>query len=297
MINNNKSNIIVASFAVLVFAVMGFAVYTNYKTNSSKDQSVSVSNSSSSSKSIESSSKMGSSEESLSQDTNSSERSLEVNSAQGGQVVVSGQRIEIADQPKANQTTDKVAKIIQDSEFPKNDNKPSENKAIGNNDSNNSSNQVAVNTPKVNITPAPAPTLPNPNNNVYVYRAPVVPIPSPIPVPTPTPPVPTPPIINQRYQSFLNAMSRLKSRGSNILVPIINNNIYALSIESDADLYNVIEYEHLVRGSQKGYGVIGTKTHLETLKCNRYIPNCKPILYQSSNGRYYINLANLAIYT
>lgn len=286
MINNNKSNIIVASFAVLVFAVMGFAVYTSYKTNSAKEQSVSStsSNSNSVSRSSEFSSNQNSSESVYSSETKSSDGNIDVTTNQGGQVIVTGQRLEITDTIKPASTSDKIAKSIQESEFPKQIQTKTENTPITNNGSNP---VVVVNPPRI---PTPTPEAPKADSNVYVYRAPVSPSPT-TPVPTPTP------IINQRYQSFLNAVSRLKSRGSNILVPIVNNNIYALSIESDADLYNVVEYEHLIRGSQKGYGTIGTKTHLETLKCNRYIPNCKVILSQSSNGRFYINLANLLSYT
>jgi hypothetical protein len=281
MINNNKSNIIVASFAVLVFAVMGFAVYTSYKTNSDKEQSVSStsSNSISNSKRSEFSSSQNSSESVYSSENKSNESSSDLNTNQGGQVIVTGQRLEITESTKTTPTSDKIAKSIQESEFPKPTQTKAENTPVSNNGSN--SNVVVV-PPRI---PAPTPESPKADSNVYVYRAPV----SPAPVPTP--------IVNQRYQSFLNAVSRLKSRGSNILVPIVNNNIYALSIESDADLYNVVEYEHLINGSQKGYGAIGTKAHLETLKCNRYIPNCKVILSQSSNGRFYIYLANLISYT
>jgi hypothetical protein len=173
--------------------------------------------------------------------------------------------------------------------------------------SNSSENINVTVKPKQNETPKQDPYVfyaPKPNppvdqivNKPNLSPAPI-PAPTPLPIPNPTPaPMPSPtPRNDERKESFRSALNRLKNRGSEILVPISNGNIYALNFAGDSDLNNVLSYEHDINSIKKGYSMFGSKTHLDTLKCDRYIPNCKQIMRKYSNGRYGVVLSTLENY-
>jgi hypothetical protein len=169
--------------------------------------------------------------------------------------------------------------------------------------SNTSENINVTIKPKQNEAPKQDPYVyyaPKPNPPVdQIVNKPNLspnPIPAPIPLPIPTPlPAPTPKI-DERKESYKSALNRLKNRGNEILVPISNGNIYALNFSADSDLNNVLSYEHDMNSTQKGYSMFGSKTHLDTLKCDRYIPNCRQIMRKYSNGRYGVVLSTLENY-
>ena len=295
MNNNKKSSIIVGSFAVLVVSVILFAMFTNFAFNTpsidnkAKNQSTNISKAS---KSF------------------SSQSSNSTSDAQSSQVVVTGIRTEsISSQDNENKDKD----LKQDSNIDKKDIKNDPNRDVSdkNSQQNNDINRSVVTKPDSEKFNNPeSPNKPIEDNNVYYYRAPVIKepvkevIPYTPPFTQPQPPynppsqAPAPiPYTNPRYSSYLNSLSNLKQRGINILVPIVNNNNYLLAFENDSDLNNVLEYEFLVNSKNKNYGNYGSNSHLETLKCNNYIPNCKTILNQYQNGKFYINLDNLVLYT
>jgi hypothetical protein len=145
---------------------------------------------------------------------------------------------------------------------------------------------------------APKPVNPPQGNNVTVSKPIITPTPIPFPTPKQNPaPQPAPaPRVDERRQSYYSALTRLKNRGSEILVPITTGNVYALNFSADSDLNNVMSYEHDMNSGNKGYSMFGSKTHLETLKCDRYIPNCKVIMRKYSNGRYGVVLSTLESY-
>jgi hypothetical protein len=149
-------------------------------------------------------------------------------------------------------------------------------------------NSEAINRPAVE---ANAPIQANTINNAYVAPAPIVLAPTPVPAPYIAPPEKT------RFQSYQEAIARLRTRGSEIIIPVMNSNNALLSITADADVYNILSYEYELNSSKKGYAGFGTKTHIDTLKCERYISSCKTILTQYPNGRYYVVLANVELYS
>jgi hypothetical protein len=265
--NTKKNYIIVSSFALLIVSVLGFAVYTNFITSRNApttEHSVS-------------------SNTSLSPITPSSNSTLSpssdyesINPVASKPVVINGVRIEAPVESQPNSQDE--AKRIQDNQF-----KP------------NQAPEVVV----VKLSPTPV------NNFIPVSILPPIKPPvvnqtqptfekardnPPIPAPVPTPIAPQQAPIDYRYQSYRQALSRLSNNGSQVLVPIANNNIYSLSFEADADLDNVLKYDFMINTDKRGYANYGTKPHLDVLKCNTYTPNCRIVLYQANNGRYYVDL-------
>jgi hypothetical protein len=151
-------------------------------------------------------------------------------------------------------------------------------------------NSDAVNKPAVEANP---PAIPSPKTNTYSYVAPTPIVQTPTPAPAPY----IAPLEKTRFQSYQEAIARLRTRGSEIIIPIMNSNNSLLSITADPDVYNILSYEYELNTTKKGYGAFGTKTHIDTLKCERYISSCKTILTQYPNGRYYVVLANVELYS
>ncbi|MGL4759752.1 MAG: hypothetical protein ACRCXZ_10565 [Patescibacteria group bacterium] len=125
----------------------------------------------------------------------------------------------------------------------------------------------------------------------------VAPSPEPTPELTPSPQPNNPAPSTSPRQKYEESMSRLSTRGSEVIVPIANNNIFLLDFSKDTDLNYVLSYEYELNKNKKSYSVYGSKTHLDTLKCERYIAGCKFILRKGGTGRYYLNLTNLRFYT
>jgi hypothetical protein len=197
-------------------------------------------------------------------------KSIELASKDSKSLVIKGTRAEVKDTTPAKTAADDLKSTT-----------PGPSLNI---DASNPINQPSQSTP---VVANPAPST---NTYVYVAPTPVVTL-APQPAPYVAPPEKT------RFDSYQEAMARLRSRGSEIIVPIIGGNNSQLSLTNDPDIYNVLSYEYEVNTSKKGYNGFGTKTHLDTLKCERYLASCKTILTQYPNGRFYVVLANVELYS
>jgi hypothetical protein len=274
----NKSTLIVSLFSIVIFAVLGVVLFNAYKKQTDGL--------------VDTSQITTQEEENAVLSTNI--RSVEVASQESKPLIVKG----VKSKPEEVQS---MNNLIQDI-------KQSTDKSLINvnvsAESNKTSNpDLNINNNQDNRQPSqtPAPVEPPIDNSVYTYYAPTPTAPLPVPeipktlvVEKPKPYVAPPE--KTRLQSYIEAMNRLKNRGSEIIVPIVNNNLNALNFDGDPDLNNVLSYEYEVNSSKKGYSSFGSKTHIDTLKCARYISSCKIILKKYNSGRYYIMLGNVEFY-
>jgi hypothetical protein len=263
----NKSTLIVSLFSVLVILVLGTVIFQVYKHQ--VDNLVDTS--------------MIKTQEEENQLLNTSSRIIDSINEEKKPLIIKGNKVAVADAKEI----ENVLKDIKQSS-------PKVN--IPNSTENNPKSSPVNNfiPPKVEneftyYAPEPTPIVNNPVVNNPVVKEPEKPI---VEEPTPY----QPPKEKTRLQSYIEAMNRLKSRGSEIIVPISRNNVFALNFSADSDLNNILSYEYEVNGSKKGYGTYGSKTHLDTLKCVRYLSACKTILKRYSSGRYYVILGNVELY-
>ena len=253
----NKSTAIVTAFSLLVFTVLGIVVFQAYKKQVDG---------------LPSSSYIESREDVINR-KKPELKSIELASKDNKPLIIKGIKVEAKDTTKEEKK-----------EEPKPTTQAPSLDINANATANTNSNPV-IDTPAYST----------PITNTYVYRAPQIAQPSAPVTPAPAPYVAPPE--KSRFELYKEAISRLRSRGSEIIVPIIGGNNSQISITSDPDIYNILSYEYEVNYIKKGYNGFGTKTHLDTLKCERYLASCKTILTQYPNGRYYVVLANVELYS
>jgi hypothetical protein len=254
----NKSTAIVTAFSILVFVVLGIVIYQAYKKQTDG---------------LTSSSYIESVEDVVNK-KKPEPRSIELASKDSKTLVIKGIRAESKDTNAAKSAADDLKSNTQAPAL------------------NIDANSEVVNRPAVDAT-KPVQPNPTPNTNTYTFVAPtpVVITPQPAPAPYVAPPEKT------RFQSYQEAIAKLRNRGSEIIIPVMNSNNSLLSITADPDVYNILSYEYELNASKKGYAGFGSKTHIDTLKCERYISSCKTILTEYPNGRYYVVLSNVELYS